>query len=139
MNKFIGEILVLLGSMGLIVVSAISVGTIIFGIINNNLDVLVTTSYLIGWIALSLTLFSKIYSFIYSVGALRLISKGRSNKKTIFLSLIFAISEVSRDIYIFRNVSDFYAKDMFISLIIATSVLYLIQIIGCILNYKKTS
>lgn len=137
MNKFIGEILVLLGSMGLIVVSAISVGTIIFGIINNNLDVLVSTSYLIGWIALSLTLFSKIYSFIYSVGALRLISKGRSNKKSLFLSIIFVISETCRDIYIFRNIDDFYAKDMFISLMIAVWILYFIQLIGFILNYKK--
>lgn len=137
MNKFIGEILVLLGSMGLIVVSAISVGTIVFGIINNNLDVLITTSYLIGWIALSLTLFSKIYSFIYSVGALRLISKGRSNKKSLFLSIIFVISETCRDIYIFRNIDDFYAKDMFISLMIAVWILYFIQLIGFILNYKK--
>lgn len=137
MKKFIGEILVLIGSIGIIVCSLVSGGTMIYGLVIREFNVLTSTSFLFGWIALFLTVFTRIYGFMYSMYALRMISLGRNSKKSFYLSLIFLVFEVARVIYISLKIDNYYSIEIFYGLIIATFTLFIVQAIGMLLNYKN--
>lgn len=137
MNKFFGEIFVLIGSLVLIIIPLIGGGTILYALFNHQLGILTETSFPLGWGALFLTVFAHIYSFIYSIHSLRIISLGRSSKKSLYLSLPFLVLEIARTIYIFVNFDNFVFKEVFTILIILTFVFYFVQFFGFILNYKK--
>ncbi len=137
MNKFFGEILVLISSIGIMVICLIGGGFIIYGLANHQLGALTETSYPEGWVAFLLTIISSIYGFIYSGYSLRLVSLSRSSKKTLFLALPFLLLEVSRLIYIEVVIKYFLLHNVYIILIIINFTLIIIQIIGAILNYKK--
>ncbi len=137
MNKFFGEIFVLIGSLALIIIPLIGGGAILYALFNHQLGILTETSFPLGWGALFLTVFTHIYSFIYSIHSLRIISLGRSSKKSLYLSLPFFALEITRTIYIFVNFDDFAFKEVFTILIILTFAFYFVQFFGFILNYKK--
>ncbi len=137
MNKFFGEILVLIGSIALIFIPLVGGGTILYALFNHQLGILTETSFPFGWGALILTVFSHIYCFIYSIYSLRVISLGRSSKKSLYISLPFIIIEIIRSIFIYTYFSSFAFKNIFNILIILTFVFYFLQLCGFILNYKK--
>ncbi len=137
MNKFFGEILVLIGSIALIIVALVGGGTIVYALFNHQLGVLTETSFPLGWAALIFTVFSHIYSFIYSIYSLRVISLGRSSKKSLFISLPFIVVEIVKTIFIYLNFPSFPHKEIFNIIVILTFVFYFIQLCGFILNFKK--
>ena len=137
MNKFFGEILVLIGSIALIFIPLVGGGTIIYALFNHQLGILTETSFPLGWGALILTVFSHIYCFVYSIYSLRVISLGRSSKKSLFISLPFIIVEIARCVFIYVNFLSFAFDNMFNILMILTFIFYFIQLCGFILNYKK--
>lgn len=137
MNKFFGEILVLIGSIALIIVALVGGGTIVYALFNHQLGVLTETSFPLGWAALIFTVFSDIYSFIYSIYSLRVISLGRSSKKSLFISLPFIVVEIVKTIFIYLNFPSFPHKEIFNIIVILTFVFYFIQLCGFILNFKK--
>ncbi len=138
MKKFFGEILVLIGSIALTLIPLAGGITILVALFRHQLDILTLTSYPIGWISLLLTVFVHIYGFVYSILSLRVISLGRSSKKSLYISLPFIVVEIFRTIFVYVLVGDFAYLNFFTTIIILTFIFYSIQLFGFILNYKKT-
>ena len=137
MRKLFADILIIIGTIGLIVLSLIGTGIILYMLFTHQLGVLVYTSYSKGWVALVLTIVSILDGFLYSLYTLRAISVGRTTKKPIFVSFLYLFIEIVRIIYISLVIKDFVYMKFFIVIYILNLVFYAVQFLGCLLNYKK--
>ena len=137
MKKFIGKVFTLIGGLGLIILSLVGVGFILYDLITYKLSILTETVYFNGWIALLTTLFFIFTNFFISFIALKNISINKSNKKVlvgIFITLFLYIAYV---LYIMIVINDFLNKNIFINIFILNFVFNFIFIFGIILDLNN--
>lgn len=137
MKKFIGKVFTLIGGLGLIILSLVGVGFILYDLITYKLSILTETVYFNGWIALLTTLFFIFTNFFISFIALKNISINKSNKKVlvgIFITLFLYIAYV---LYIMIVINDFLNKNIFINIFILNFVFNFIFIFGIVLDLNN--
>ena len=137
MKKFIGKVFTLIGGLGLIILSLVGVGFILYDLITYKLSILTETVYFNGWIALLTTLFFIFTNFFISFIALKNISINKSNKKVlvgIFITLFLYIAYV---LYIMIVINDFLNKNIFINIFILNFVFNFIFIFGILLDLNN--
>lgn len=137
MKKFIGKVFTLIGGLGLIILSLVGVGFILYDLITYKLSILTETVYFNGWIALLTTLFFIFTNFFISFIALKNISINKSNKKVlvgIFITLFLYIAYV---LFIMIVINDFLNKNIFINIFILNFIFNIIFIFGIVLDLNN--
>ncbi len=137
MKQFIGKVFTLIGGLGLIILSLISVGFIVYDFITSKLDVLTQTVYFEGWIALLSTVFFIVTYFFIAFIGLKNISINRSNKKPLIGIIIILILYIAYIIYIMLCIKDFADRGIFINTFIFNIVFGIIFILGITIDLNN--
>ena len=137
MKQFIGKVFTLIGGLGLIVLSLISIGFILYDFITSKLDVLTQTVYFDGWIALLSTVFFIVTYFFIAFIGLKNISINRSNKKTLIGIIIVLALYILYIVYIMLVIKDFQDRELFINTFVFNIVFGITFIAGIIIDLNN--
>ena len=137
MKQFIGKVFTLIGGLGLIVLSLISVGFILYDFITSKLDVLTQTVYFDGWIALLSTVFFIVTYFFIAFIGLKNISINRSNKKPLIGIIIVLALYILYIVYIMLVIKDFQDRGLFINTFVFNIVFGITFISGIIIDLNN--
>ena len=137
MKQFIGKVFTLIGGLGLIVLSLISAGFILYDFITSKLDVLTQTVYFDGWIALLSTVFFIVTYFFIAFIGLKNISINRSNKKPLIGIIIVLALYILYIVYIMLVIKDFQDRGLFINTFVFNIVFGITFISGIIIDLNN--
>ena len=137
MKQFIGKVFTLIGGLGLIVLSLISAGFILYDFITSKLDVLTQTVYFDGWIALLSTVFFIVTYFFIAFIGLKNISINRSNKKPLIGIIIVLALYILYIVYIMLVIKDFQDRELFINTFVFNIVFGITFIAGIIIDLNN--
>ena len=137
MKQFIGKVFTLIGGLGLIVLSLISIGFILYDFITSKLDVLTQTVYFDGWIALLSTVFFIVTYFFIAFIGLKNISINRSNKKPLIGIIIVLALYILYIVYIMHVIKDFQDRELFINTFVFNIVFGITFIAGIIIDLNN--
>ena len=137
MKQFIGKVFTLIGGLGLIVLSLISAGFILYDFITSKLDVLTQTVYFDGWIALLSTVFFIVTYFFIAFIGLKNISINRSNKKPLIGIIIVLVLYILYIVYIMLVIKDFQDRGLFINTFVFNIVFGITFIAGIIIDLNN--
>ena len=137
MKQFIGKVFTLIGGLGLIVLSLISAGFILYDFITSKLDVLTQTVYFDGWIALLSTVFFIVTYFFIAFIGLKNISINRSNKKPLIGIIIVLVLYILYIVYIMLVIKDFQDRGLFINTFVFNIVFGITFIVGIIIDLNN--
>lgn len=137
MKQFIGKVFTLIGGLGLIVLSLISAGFILYDFITSKLDVLTQTVYFDGWIALLSTVFFIVTYFFIAFIGLKNISINRSNKKPLIGIIIVLALYILYIVYIMLVIKDFQDRGLFINTFVFNIVFGITFIAGIIIDLNN--
>ena len=137
MKQFIGKVFTLIGGLGLIVLSLISIGFILYDFITSKLDVLTQTVYFDGWIALLSTVFFIVTYFFIAFIGLKNISINRSNKKPLIGIIIVLALYILYIVYIMLVIKDFQDRELFINTFVFNIVFGITFIAGIIIDLNN--
>lgn len=142
MQKFIGKILILIGSIGLIITTLAEAIYLIIALNNQTFLPLINTSNKNGWYITLLILFILIYCFTLAIFSLKQISLGRNSKKTFYLSLLILIGFILKNAFFYYVIKDCVSDNdynFYFSINISYLVFILIEMFGSALNYHKNN
>ncbi len=137
MKQFIGKVFTLIGGLGLVVLSLIAAGFILYDFIGFKLSVLTETVYFEGWIALLSTVFFIVSYFFIAFIGLKNISINRSNKKPLIGIIIILFLYIFYIIYIMLVINDFADRGVFINTFILNIIFGIIFIFGIIIDLNN--
>lgn len=137
MKQFIGKVFTLIGGLGLIVLSLIASGFILYDFISFKLSVLTETVYFEGWIALLSTVFFIVAYFFIAFIGLKNISINRLNKKALFGIIIILLLYVLYIVYIMVVIKDFSDKGLFINTFIFNIIFALTFSCGIVIDLNN--
>lgn len=137
MKQFIGKVFTLIGGLGLIILSLISTGFIVYDFITSKLDILTQTVYFDGWIALISTVFFIVTYFFIAFIGLKNISINRSNKKPLVGILIVLALYIAYILFIMLVINDFADRNIFINTFIFNIIFGIIFAIGIIIDLNN--
>ena len=137
MKQFIGKVFTLIGGLGLIVLSLISAGFILYDFITSKLDVLTQTVYFDGWIALLSTVFFIVTYFFIAFIGLKNISINRSNKKPLIGIIIVLVLYILYIVYIMLVIKNFQDRGLFINTFVFNIVFGITFIAGIIIDLNN--
>ncbi len=137
MKQFIGKVFTLIGGLGLIVLSLISAGFILYDFITSKLDILTQTVYFDGWIALLSTVFFIVTYFFIAFIGLKNISINRSNKKPLIGIIIVLVLYILYIIYIMLVIKEFQDRGLFINTFIFNIIFGIIFIAGIFIDLNN--
>lgn len=140
MQKFLGKILILIGSIGVLIVNLVEIIYLIYALSNGHFLSLVEISNKNGWYITIIIVLMLIYFIVESIFSLHQISLGRSSKKTFYLSIFIILCLVAKNAFFYITIKDNVIDNdygYYLSINVSYFVFLAIQCIGSLLNYHK--